>query len=417
MNQHFHNFLEEKKSFVWLNGNNHSEGLIALGVKSECIIDSTYDAFIKFRVFQKKHKNEYVFGYLTYDLKNEIESLSSNNADIITVPALHFFVPESVISVSKNLSSITLISGLEEDVNFCNELIKYVKEPQLSEVFHSISLQPSISKDSYLTKVNQIKNHIQLGDVYELNFCYEFNGKGEINPLEVYKSLNQKSQASFSVFAKFNQHYVMSASPERFFNKVGNTISSQPIKGTIRRGKTNEEDQELKKQLQNDPKERRENIMIVDLVRNDLSKIATKGSVKVDELCEIYTFDTLHQMISTISCQLKPECDVVDVLESLFPMGSMTGAPKIRAMQLIEEYEETKRGLYSGSIGYFAPNGDADFNVVIRTLLYNSQTNQMSYSVGSAITNASIPEKEYEETLLKANLILNLIHPNTSNLI
>jgi para-aminobenzoate synthetase component 1 len=408
MNQNFRNILEEKKSFVWLNGNDHSNSLLAVGVKSECIVEAANNALVQLREFLKKHKNEYVFGYLTYDLKNDIELLSSNNADTTVFPALYFFVPESVISVTNNLSRLSLISGFEEDVIFCNELVKYVKETPLSEFSLTISLQPSISKDSYLSKVNQIKNHIQLGDVYELNFCYDFNGKGEINPLETYKSLNQKSQASFSVFAKFHNHYVMSASPERFFNKIGNTISSQPIKGTIRRGKSNEEDQELMHQLQNDPKERRENIMIVDLVRNDLSKIATKGSVKVDELCEIYTFDTLHQMISTISCQLKQECDVVDVLESLFPMGSMTGAPKIRAMQLIEKYEETKRGLYSGSIGYIAPNGDADFNVVIRTLLYNSQTNQMSYSVGSAITNASIPENEYEETLLKANLMLQL---------
>lgn len=408
MNQNFRNILEEKKSFVWLNGNDHSNSLLAVGVKSECIVEVANNALVQLREFLKKHKNEYVFGYLTYDLKNDIESLSSNNADTTVFPALYFFVPESVISVTNNLSRLSLISGLEEDVIFCNELVKYVKETPLSAFSLTISLQPSISKDSYLSKVNQIKNHIQLGDVYELNFCYDFNGKGEINPLETYKSLNQKSQASFSVFAKFHHHYVMSASPERFFNKIGNTISSQPIKGTIRRGKSNEEDQELMHQLQNDPKERRENIMIVDLVRNDLSKIATKGSVQVDELCEIYTFDTLHQMISTVSCQLKQECDVVDVLESLFPMGSMTGAPKIRAMQLIEEYEETKRGLYSGSIGYIAPNGDADFNVVIRTLLYNSETNQMCYSVGSAITNASIPENEYEETLLKANLMLQL---------
>jgi len=408
MNQNFRNILEEKKSFVWLNGNDHSNSLLAVGVKSECIVEAANNALVQLREFLKKHKNEYVFGYLTYDLKNDIESLSSNNADTTVFPTLYFFVPESVISVTNNLSRLSLISGLEEDVIFCNELVKYVKETPLSEFSLTISLQPSISKDSYLSKVNQIKNHIQLGDVYELNFCYDFNGKGEINPLETYKSLNQKSKASFSVFAKFHHHYVMSASPERFFNKIGNTISSQPIKGTIRRGKSNEEDQELMHQLQNDPKERRENIMIVDLVRNDLSKIATKGSVKVDELCEIYTFDTLHQMISTISCQLKQECDVVGVLESLFPMGSMTGAPKIRAMELIEKYEETKRGLYSGSIGYIAPNGDADFNVVIRTLLYNSQSNQLSYSVGSAITNASIPENEYEETLLKANLMLQL---------
>ncbi|MGB2088637.1 MAG: chorismate-binding protein, partial [Psychroflexus salarius] len=158
-------------------------------------------------------------------------------------------------------------------------------------------------------------------------------------------------------------------------------------------------------QLATDPKELAENIMIVDLVRNDLSKLATKASVKVDELCRIYTFEQVHQMISTISCELKPNIDFTSILEATFPMGSMTGAPKIEAMKLAEAYETTKRGLYSGSIGYITPNGDFDFNVVIRSLLYNAKRAYLSYMVGSAITDQSIPENEYQECLLKGKAL------------
>lgn len=201
----------------------------------------------------------------------------------------------------------------------------------------------------------------------------------------------------------------MSASPERFLKRNGTHVVSQPIKGTARRAENMEEDEGLKEALRTDEKERSENIMIVDLVRNDLSHYASKGSVIVEELCKIYTFEQVHQMISTITASVALEIDSVDLIKSVFPMGSMTGAPKIAAMQLIEKLESTKRGLYSGAIGYFAPNGDFDFNVVIRSILYNAEKQFVSFSVGSAITARSVPEKEYEECLLKAKAMRTVL--------
>lgn len=190
-------------------------------------------------------------------------------------------------------------------------------------------------------------------------------------------------------------------------NRDGNRLLSQPIKGTSRRGATPEEDEALKKELQENPKERAENIMIVDLVRNDLSKIARPKSVTVDELCGVYTFETVHQLISTVSCEVEETTSFTDIIRATFPMGSMTGAPKVRAMELIEEYEAFKRGLYSGTIGYISPNGNFDLNVVIRTLLYNKVQKYLSCSVGGAITINSDPEKEYEECLVKVQRILD----------
>ena len=201
----------------------------------------------------------------------------------------------------------------------------------------------------------------------------------------------------------------MSASPERYLKKVGNQLISQPIKGTARRFADAVLDAQAKEQLSTDPKERSENIMIVDLVRNDLSRTAAKGSVQVEELCAIYSFEQVHQMISTITSEMLPEYKAVDALQTTFPMGSMTGAPKISAMQIIEQLEETKRGLYSGAVGYFTPEGDFDFNVVIRSILYNEQNQYVSFSVGSAITALSVPENEYEECLVKAKAMREVL--------
>jgi len=246
-------------------------------------------------------------------------------------------------------------------------------------------------------------DHIHAGDMYEANFCMEFFAENAvINPLEKFQKLNEISQAPFSVFFKNNKQFLLSASPERYLKKVGETIISQPIKGTSKRFSDPIEDEISRQYLENDPKERAENIMITDLVRNDLSHTAQKGSVEVAELCKIYSFLQVHQMISTITSKIDFQYSPIDVLKTTFPMGSMTGAPKISVMKIIENLEETKRGLYSGAVGYFTPDGDFDFNVVIRSILYNEGNQYVSFSVGSAITSLSIPEKEYEECLLKA---------------
>jgi para-aminobenzoate synthetase component 1 len=252
--------------------------------------------------------------------------------------------------------------------------------------------------------------HIYRGDIYEANFCQEFYIKNtQINPLETYWKLNSISKPPFATFIKLNDKYLLSASPERYLKKTGTKIISQPIKGTAKRSKDSVEDKRLKEQLAIDEKERSENIMIVDLVRNDLSKTAKKGTVKVVELCQVYTFPQVHQMISTISSEIEETEHPVHVLESTFPMGSMTGAPKISAMKIIETLEETKRGVYSGAVGYFTPDSNFDFNVVIRSILYNHSQQYVSFSVGSAITAKSNPLKEYEECLIKAKAMREVL--------
>ena len=228
-----------------------------------------------------------------------------------------------------------------------------------------------------------------------------FKKDWSIDPLTRFFRLNEMSSAPFSAYLSFDQKHVLCGSPERFIKKEGDTIISQPIKGTIKRGKNQEEDDKLVQQLKMDPKERSENIMITDLVRNDLSKTAAPGSVQVEELCEVYTFKTVHQLISTVTSKIKTGVHPVDVIKNAFPMGSMTGAPKVRAMEIIEEEEDFKRGIYSGSIGYFDPQGDFDFNVVIRSLIYNEKNHYLSARVGGAITALSDPEREYDECLLK----------------
>jgi para-aminobenzoate synthetase component 1 len=268
-----------------------------------------------------------------------------------------------------------------------------------------------ISKSEYISTFNKLQEHIKRGDIYEVNFCQEYFAKSaELNPVNTFRNLYEISNSPFSAFFRTNDFYLMSASPERFVKKFGNTIISQPIKGTRKRGNSVEEDLKLKEELRQCPKEQSENVMIVDLVRNDLSKTAEKSSVKVEELYGIYSFTQVHQMISTITSELKDDIHWSEVLKTTFPMGSMTGAPKIRAMQLIEEYETFKRGLYSGSVGYVTPNGDFDFNVIIRSILYNTTNGYVSLAVGSAITANAKGDDEYAECELKAKAMLEVLN-------
>jgi para-aminobenzoate synthetase component 1 len=269
-------------------------------------------------------------------------------------------------------------------------------------------IKSRFSREEYVETVQKLKEHIKRGDIYEINFCQEFYAKAKIDPQDTYLKLNSLSPTPFSAFLKLNQNYLMSASPERFMKKKGARIISQPMKGTIGRGSTKEEDESLKQKLASDVKERAENVMIVDLVRNDLSRTAKKGSVEVEELCGIYTFPQVHQMISTVVAEIE-EKDTVSCIKNAFPMGSMTGAPKVKSMELIEKYERSRRGLYSGSVGYFSPAGDFDLNVVIRSMFYNEKNMYLSYSVGGAITYLSDPQKEYEECLLKAKAMKQVL--------
>ena len=379
------------------------DAVLAIGAQSS-ITTGYKNAFKKLKNFQNKHK-DFLFGHLNYDLKNDIEDLSSSHEDHIGFPDLYFFQPKKLFLWKNNQVEMLYLPDLKAEIELD---LQAIKDFTLAQISGSTPLEISskISKESYFNKVDNILEHIHRGDIYEVNFCQEFYAKNAlIDPIAVYHKLNKISQAPFASFVKLQDKFLLCSSPERFAKKQDNKIIVQPIKGTARRVDNIKEDQLLAKTLSNDPKERAENIMIVDLIRNDLSKCAEKGSVKVEELCQVYSFKQVHQLISTVSCQAKKNTHVVDIIKDLFPMGSMTGAPKISAMKIIEEEEETKRGLYSGAVGYFTPEGDFDFNVVIRSILYNASNDYVSFSVGSAITSLSEIEKEYEECLLKAKAL------------
>lgn len=376
-----------------------------LAIDSIQQISTTIKSFEQLKNFHTECRST-IYGYLSYDLKNELEELHSTHPDQIGFPLLHFFEPRYVFSIQGN--KLTVNRNYPETF----ELLETINKMDVAKSATSspIQLKLRIDKTTYLQNVENIRQQIIAGDFYELNYCNEFYAeKSKLSPPHVFTQLNNKAAAPFSCFYKLEDKFLLCASPERFLCKQGNKIIAQPIKGTIKKGETEAENIALITQLQNDEKERAENVMIVDLVRNDLAKTATVGSVKVEELFGIYSFNTLHQMISTIVSEAKPETHPIDVLKAAFPMGSMTGAPKVMVMQTIEQYENFSRGLYSGAVGYITPDGNFDFNVVIRSILYNSTTQYVSVPVGGAITFDSIAENEWEEMLLKANLARTIL--------
>jgi para-aminobenzoate synthetase component 1 len=366
-------------------------------------------AFEDLYQYQSQTK-DWLFGYLSYDLKNDTEKLQSHNFDGLEFPDLFFFQPKKLFLLKGNQLEIQYLHLCDDEMEYdFNEIITITTLEDFVTL-HEIDIQQRISKDDYLSKVEVMLEHIHHGTIYEANFCLEFFAQNAlIEPLEVYQKLNAISEPPFAVYFKNNHQYLLSASPERFLKKEDTKIISQPIKGTAKRHLDTVLDEQSKDELAANPKERSENIMIVDLVRNDLSHTATKGSVAVEELCGIYSFKQVHQMISTVVSTVDHTTSPIEILRTTFPMGSMTGAPKISAMTIIENLEETKRGLYSGAVGYFTPNGDFDFNVVIRSILYNAKNEYVSFSVGSAITSLSEPEKEYEECLLKAKAMFAVL--------
>jgi para-aminobenzoate synthetase component 1 len=390
--------------------NEYSSFDCVLAVDAFTSIKTDYhNAFEDLKQYQQTTK-DWLFGYLTYDLKNNTEHLQSTNFDGLDFPDLFFFQPKKLFLLKGNDLEIQYLNMCDDEIDEDLEAVFSPNEHSNGIQDSKIDIKQRIAKENYLKKVSTMLEHIHHGAVYEANFCMEFYANNAvIDPLDKFLKLNEISQAPFTVFFKNNKQFLLSASPERYLKKEGENIISQPIKGTAKRFADPIEDEKSKNNLAQDPKERSENIMITDLVRNDLSRTAQKATVEVKELCGIYSFLQVHQMISTITSKMDPQYTAVDVLKTTFPMGSMTGAPKYTAMKIIEELEESKRGLYSGAVGYFTPNGDFDFNVVIRSILYNQENQYVSFSVGSAITSLSIPEKEYEECLLKAKAMLEVL--------
>lgn len=274
----------------------------------------------------------------------------------------------------------------------------------------SIIIDQRLTKSAYIKIITKILQHIKRGDCYELNFCQEFfSENATIDPLYIFEELQKLSPNPFSAFYKVNDSYCLCASPERFLKKEGNTLTSQPIKGTTKRDPDPIMDQKNKDYLKESSKEKSENVMVVDLVRNDLSKICVEGSVYVDDIYGVYSFPQVHQMISTIKGTMPDGMHWTKALSATFPMGSMTGAPKKKVMELIALYEKNSRGLFSGSIGYVTPAGDFDFNVVIRSIFYNTANRYLSFWAGSGITFYSDPVAEYEECFIKAEAIREVL--------
>lgn len=337
------------------------------------------------------------FGHFSYELKTELHGIPSTRIDPLGFPNCVFFIPLIVIRITGH--SI-LIDAKDPDSIFM-EIERGAIRNTKPEPVH---LTARLSREEYLEKILKLQQHIVRGDCYEINFCQEFYAtQARIDPVRVFEKLAGFSPNPFSALYRFHNSYLICASPERFLFKNGRRILSQPMKGTSKRdGKDVMHDDALKKQLQDSAKDRSENVMIVDLVRNDLSRICEQASVTVDELFSVYSYPGVHQMISTVSGMLREHVSFPEVIQATFPMGSMTGAPKYRVMELIDQYELSARGIFSGSLGYMTPDGDFDLNVVIRSIMYNEQSCYLSYQVGSGITFYSEPEKEWEECLLKA---------------
>ncbi len=387
---------------------NDGSGLVGFGVVDHLRIQGL-PCLSKLQNFIDSNKTNYIFGALNYNLKNEIFDLNSKKKDNLDFPSVLFWIPKYVVKIQNEHFEFVQGEKNETSFSFLNEFLE--EETDLNFHHYNKHLKPRNSKEEYISNLKKIKSYLQRGDIYEVNYCQEFFAENIEIPfeLDLYFKLNQLAKAPFSSFLKFDEFKVFCNSPERFIQMKNGKLITQPIKGTAARNDDKKLDETNKLNLKNNLKERSENIMIVDLVRNDLSKIATKNSVQVDELCEIYSFPMVHQMISTISCTPIIGTSFTDIIRATFPMGSMTGAPKISAIKIIDELEDFNRGLYSGSIGYISPNGDFDFNVVIRSLIYNSKNKYLSCSVGSAITILSDEEKEFEECQIKVDKLLSVL--------
>ncbi len=386
----------------------HSTFQHQLVIGNESISFNPTNYFNSLEKFIAKHPKRALYGYFSYDLKNQIEQLSSENIENINWDLCGFFIPDCIINFSDDILEIE-----SEEAEYYKSIIQNLLSLDTNSVSiknSAIIISATTSKEEYLQTVLKLKNHILEGDIYEINYCINFNVScSHFNAIDIFLKLSKHSPTPFANLLKWKKQYVLGASPERFIKLKNSELISQPIKGTARRNEDKALDEQAKVNLKASEKERAENLMIVDLVRNDLARSSQSGTVKVEELFGIYSFKQVHQMISTITSFKKETISSVEAIKNAFPMGSMTGAPKIRAMQLIEEYETHKRGVFSGSIGYFKSANEFDFNVVIRSIFYDASTGVINYQVGSAITHDCDPEEEYTECLLKAHAIEQIL--------
>jgi para-aminobenzoate synthetase component I len=389
-------------------GVHNFEILLGAGAKHTFTASNTSaNMFAEWQHFIDTHNTSFILGNINYDVKEHIEQLYSTKENAIGFDKLHWFVPENIIIYHDGILYIQG-NGNNEGLIF-DDIMNATVDTNV--VAPKLNIRHVMSKSEYVHAVTQLQKHISRGDCYEVNYCQCFEAKGaKINPIETFLKLNSVSPNPFAACYKVNQQYMLCASPERYITINKGMLYSQPIKGTAKRILDDAAaDEQLKNSLQQHYKERAENIMVVDLVRNDMSRVCESGTVVVDELCAIYSYPQVHQMISTIKGKIKTGVNFTDIIKATFPMGSMTGAPKYRVMQLIDELEYTKRGLFSGSVGFISPNGHVDLNVVIRSIMYDNEEEYLNFHTGSAITFYSNAQEEYEECMLKAKAIMQVL--------
>ncbi|HVZ56903.1 MAG TPA: anthranilate synthase component I family protein [Chitinophagaceae bacterium] len=401
------NWVKPFSMFCFLDNQGYAHGprsqewLLAAGCRRRLTLQAG-GALDQLEAFWRQ-QSTWLFGHLAYDLKNELEPLSSDHPDGIGFPDLSFFEPEILIRLDGARLEITAPDPAAVFQDLCGTAAGLPGPP----VRHPLAIRSRFSRPGYLARIEALQRHIRRGDCYEINFCQEFFAENaRVDPVSLYHQLSRLSPNPFSAFYRCQDCYLACASPERFLRRAGSTLVSQPIKGTAPRHTGQPDlDRRSREALLASAKERAENVMVVDLVRNDLSRVCLPGSVRVEELCGLYAFPQVYQLISTVSGRLPAETGLASILRACFPMGSMTGAPKRRVMELIEQYEVTRRGIFSGALGYIDPQGNFDFNVVIRSVMYQAQRQYLSFQAGSGITSYSDPAREWEECLLKAAAI------------
>lgn len=351
-------------------------------------------------------KNEdWIFGHLTYDFKNTLEPrLSSRHDDKIGFATSFFYQPEIVAYVPHDSTTLYLsVAGKERADTILEQILHAEMEVVDKGTILPSEWQYRFTKEEYLHTIERLRHHIEEGDFYEINFCTDaYTEQGNIDATYTFSRFNAVNPSPFAALYRNHSSWLLCSSPERFLYRDEDSIISQPIKGTKKRGEDETTDIYLKQALLHDEKERAENIMIVDLVRNDLARSCLPGTISVPELLGTYSFPQVHQLISTVTGKVRTETGNKEIIHNAFPMGSMTGVPKVMVMEITDRYERSRRGIYAGTVGYITPEGNFDFNVVIRSLMYNEETGYLSYHTGGAITYDSDPVAEWEETRLKA---------------
>ncbi|QEK11031.1 aminodeoxychorismate synthase component I [Crassaminicella thermophila] len=355
-------------------------------------------------------------GYLGYDLCHHIEKLPRHAVDDVNIPDCYIGLYDGIIIIDHQkeevfASALGIKSPEEETIQKIINTIKAGEEKgvniKIPKNNKPINLKSNFKKEDYIKAINKIKSYIKAGDIYQANMTQRFECDLQITPFELYAKLREINPAPFASYIDFGEGQIVSSSPERFIQIKNRIIETRPIKGTRPRGKTPTEDIKNREELLSSEKDKAELLMIVDLERNDLGKVSKTGTVEVTELFHLEEYATVYHLVSTIIGKMKDDCDVIDCIKATFPGGSITGAPKIRSMEIIDELEPTQRNIYTGSIGYIGFNGDTDLNIVIRTILCKNQ--KAYFQVGGGIVWDSDAELEYEETLHKAKALIKAL--------